>query len=42
MKLSFKKDKFAFLLPRIMEFVNSLEDARNMTLKSSCIEKSGV
>lgn len=26
MKLSFKKDKFAFMLPRILEFVNTLED----------------
>jgi hypothetical protein len=26
MKLSFKKDRFAFLLPKIMEFVNSLEE----------------
>ena len=26
MKLLFKKDKFNFLLPRILEFVNSLED----------------
>ena len=28
MKLSFKKDKFAFMLPRIMEFVNSLEEEK--------------
>lgn len=26
MKLSFKKNRFAFLLPKIMEFVNTLED----------------
>ncbi len=26
MKLSFKKDKFAFMLPKILEFVNTLED----------------
>lgn len=26
MKLSFKKDRFAFMLPKIMEFVNSLEE----------------
>ena len=26
MKLSFKKDKFTFLLPRLLEFVNSLEE----------------
>lgn len=26
MKLSFKKEKFAFLLPRLLEFVNSLEE----------------
>ena len=26
MRLSFKKDKFAFMLPRILEFVNTLED----------------
>lgn len=25
MKLKFKKDRFAFLLPRIMEFINTLE-----------------
>lgn len=28
MKLSFKKEKFAFLLPRILEFVNSLEEEK--------------
>lgn len=33
MKLSFKKDKFAFLLPRIMEFVNSLEDGKEYELE---------
>ena len=32
MKLSFKKDKFAFLLPRIMEFVNTLEDDKEYSL----------
>lgn len=32
MKLSFKKDKFMFLLPRIMEFVNSLEDGKEYEL----------
>ena len=32
MKFSFKKDKFAFLLPRIMEFVNSLEDEKDYEL----------
>lgn len=35
MKLSFKKDKFAFLLPRIMEFVNSLEDDKEYELTVS-------
>ena len=29
MKLSFKKDRFAFMLPRILEFVNTLEDDKN-------------
>ena len=32
MKLSFKKDKFTFLLPRIMEFVNTLEDDKEYSL----------
>lgn len=32
MKLSFKKDKFTFLLPRIMEFVNTLEDDKEYEL----------
>lgn len=35
MKLSFKKDKFTFLLPRIMEFVNSLEDDKEYELSIS-------
>lgn len=35
MKLSFKKDKFTFLLPRIMEFVNSLEDGKEYELTIS-------
>ena len=35
MKLSFKKDKFTFLLPRIMEFVNSLEDDKEYELTIS-------
>ena len=35
MKLSFKKDKFTFLLPRIMEFVNSLEDDKEYELTVS-------
>lgn len=29
MRLSFKKDKFAFMLPRILEFVNTLEEDKN-------------
>ena len=29
MRLSFKKDKFAFMLPRILEFVNTLEDDKD-------------
>lgn len=33
MKLSFKKDKFTFLLPRIMEFVNTLEDDKEYDLE---------
>ena len=33
MKLSFKKDKFTFLLPRIMEFVNSLEDGKEYDIE---------
>lgn len=32
MQLSFKKDKFAYLLPRIMEFVNTLEDDKEYNL----------
>jgi hypothetical protein len=32
MKLSFRKDKFTFLLPRIMEFVNTLEDGKEYSL----------
>ena len=32
MKLSFKKDKFTFLLPRIMEFVNTLEEDKEYNL----------
>jgi hypothetical protein len=32
MKLSFKKEKFTFLLPRIMEFVNTLEDDKEYEL----------
>ena len=35
MKLSFRKDKFAFLLPRIMEFVNTLEDDKEYELSIS-------
>lgn len=33
MKLSFKKGKFTFLLPRIMEFVNSLDDNKEYVLE---------
>lgn len=32
MKLLFKKDKFAFLLPRIMEFINTLDDDKDYEL----------
>jgi hypothetical protein len=32
MLLRFKKDKFTFLLPKIMEFVNSLEDDKEYEL----------
>lgn len=32
MQLSFKKDKFAYLLPKIMEFVNTLEDDKEYNL----------
>lgn len=39
MKLSFKKDKFTFLLPRIMEFVNSLEDGKEYELTISNMVK---
>ena len=35
MKLSFRKDRFTFLLPRIMEFVNSLEDGKEYELDIS-------
>lgn len=35
MKLLFKKDKFTFLLPRILEFVNSLEDGKEYELSVS-------
>ena len=35
MKLSFKKDKFTFLLPKILEFVNTLEDDKEYELSIS-------
>ena len=33
MKLSFKKEKFNFLLPRILEFVNSINDDKDYELE---------
>ena len=39
MKLLFKKDKFNFLLPRILEFVNSLEDGKEYELSVSKAQK---
>ena len=39
MKLLFKKDKFNFLLPRILEFVNSLEDDKEYELSVSKAQK---
>lgn len=39
MKLSFRKDKFTFLLPRIMEFVNTLEDDKEYELNISKVVK---
>ena len=32
MQLSFKKDKFAYILPKLMEFVNTLEDDKEYNL----------
>lgn len=32
MKLSFKKNKFAFLLPKVLEFVNTLEEEKDYEL----------
>ncbi len=32
MKLCFNKDKFAYMLPRILEFVNSLDDGKEYEL----------
>ena len=32
MKLSFKKNKFAFLLPKVLEFVNTLEEDKEYEL----------
>ena len=32
MKLCFRKDRFAFLLPKIMEFINTLDTDKNYEL----------
>lgn len=39
MQLKFKKEKFNFLLPRILEFVNSLEDGKDYELSICKAEK---
>ena len=39
MKLSFKKDKFNFLLPKILEFIASLNDEKNYELEIKEIRK---